>query len=185
MVGIAQLSTLISALSNLPDSSKHHVWIDPQLGLVAGVYPSHEARFDFATETVETLHSDKALPKPVISLLGEAKRVVQKYEIETIDAIYTVGSATHLLMQGLDLLEKSSPGTLAKLSAQKKQSKRPVATSRKALYDMPHPDSHSAQLKCGFYVATNNKSSEARGFLREAAQLAGLEWGSSFIVRKV
>ncbi len=184
MAGIAQVNTLISALSNLPDATSHQVWIDPQLGLVMGVYPSPGSRFDFAAEIVEPLKSDKVEPKPIIPLLGEAKRVVQRYEIETIDAIYIVGSATQLLIQGLDILEKYNPGTLAKLSARKKQSKRPVATSRQALYDVPHPESHSAQLKCGFYVATNNKSSEARGFLREAAQLAGLEWGSSFIVRK-
>ena len=184
MAGIAQLGTLVSALSNLPGASDSHVWIDPQLGLVMGVYPSPYSRFDFAAEAVELLKPEKAAPKPTISLLGEAKRVVQKYEIETNDAIYVVGSATQLLVQGLDLIERINPGTLERFSKQKKQTKRPVARTRQELYDIPHPESHSTQLKCGYYVATNNKSTEARGFLRFAAELAGLEWGNSFIVRR-
>jgi hypothetical protein len=181
MAGIAQLTTLIFKLSSLLGNSNHQAWLDPQQGLVLGVYPSPSYRFDFAAESVEPLEIQ---PKLKISLLGEAKRVVQKYEIETIDTIYVVGSTTQLLIQGLDILEDYCPGTLAQLSAEKKQSKRPVATSREALYEHPHPISHSAKLKCGFYVATNNKASEARGFLRQAVGLAGLKWGSSFIVRK-
>ena len=123
MAGIAQLGTLVSALSNLPGASDSHVWIDPQLGLVMGVYPSPYSRFDFAAEAVELLKPEKAAPKPTISLLGEAKRVVQKYEIETNDAIYVVGSATQLLVQGLDLIERINPGTLERFSKQKKQTK--------------------------------------------------------------
>jgi hypothetical protein len=123
-------------------------------------------------------------PKRQVSLLHEAKRVVQICEIETQDAVYRLGSATQMLIEGLNLIEEARPGTLEKLSQRKKQSKRPVAKTRAALYDVEHPDTHSAQLKNGWFVATNNKAAEARGVLRRAVELAGLVWGVDFSIRR-
>lgn len=60
----------------------------------------------------------------------------------------------------------------------------PVAKTRAALYDVEHPDTHSAQLKNGWFVATNNKAAEARGVLRQAVELAGLVWGVDFSIRR-
>jgi hypothetical protein len=151
------------------------------------------ARFDFASETAIPLSSIESGDQPVgqapapkrqISLLHEAKRVVQICEIETRDAVYRLGSATQMLIHGLNLIEEARPGTLEKLSHRKKQSKRPVAKTRAALYDGEHPEAHSAQLKSGWYVGTNNKAAEARGVLRQAAEIAGLVWGTDFSVRR-
>ncbi len=157
---------------------------------MAGVFPSPMVKFDFASEKTVALFGETrytmpspAAPKRQVSLLHEAKRVGQICEIETADAIYRLGSATQMLIHGLDLIEEARPGTMEKLSTRKKQSKRPVAKTRAALYDIEHPESHSAQLKCGWYVGTNNKASEARGVLRQAAELAGLVWGKDFTVR--
>lgn len=191
MAVIARVEALASALELGSANFGPQVWLDPEHGLVAGVFPSPMAKFDFASERAVILSSEPresvtepAAPKRVISLLHEAKRVGQICEIETPDAIYRLGSATQMLVHGLDLIEAARPGTMEKLSARKKQSKRPVAKTRAALYDVEHPDSHSTQLKCGWYVGTNNKAAEARGVLRQAVELAGLVWGQDFAIRR-
>lgn len=191
MAIIARAEALASALELGSANFGPQVWLDPEHGLVAGVFPSPTAKFDFASERAVILSSepresvtDPAAPKQMISLLHEAKRVGQICEIETPDAIYRLGSATQMLVHGLDLIEAARPGTMEKLSARKKQSKRPVAKTRAALYDVEHPDSHSTRLKCGWYVGTNNKAAEARGVLRQAVELAGLVWGQDFAIRR-
>jgi hypothetical protein len=194
MAVIARVEALASALEADVPTFGPQIWLDPLDGLVAGVFPWPSAKFDFATEraiplsTRETpIESEIRAPrsKRQVSLLHEAKRVVQHCEIETQDAIYRLGSTTQMLIHGLNLIEDAWPGTLEKLSARKKQSKRPVARTRAELYDVEHPDSHSAQLKNGWYVATNNKAAEARGVLRQAVEIAGLVWGVDFNIRRV
>ncbi len=194
MAVIARAEALASVLDASAGTFGPQVWLDPHHGLVAGVFPSPLARFDFATETAVRLSADElsipaairtSVPKRQVSLLHEAKRIVQLCEIETQDAIYRLGSTTQMLIQGLNLVEDARPGTLEALSTRKKQSKRPVARTRAALYDVEHPDSHSTQLKSGWYVATNNKAAEARGVLRQAVEVAGLVWGVDFSVRRV
>jgi len=192
MASLAQLDALGAAIMKEGKQIGPFTWLDPQLGLVAGTYPLPKARFDFATERFVEIESrnsvlkegSSSVFKKRISLLGEAPKMGQNYEIETMDAIYRVGSATQLLIQGLNIIEDKYPGTHEKLSTRKKRSKRIVARDRSNLYDVPHPDSHSMKLKSGFYVATNNKATEALGFLRDAAETAGLQWGSSFVVRQ-
>lgn len=192
MAVIARAEALAAALRAEARSFGPQVWLDPTHGLVAGVFPSASIMFDFASEKAvalsgepENLATGTAAAKRQISLLHEAKRVGQVYEIETSDAVYRLGSATQMLIHGLDLIETARPGTMEKLSTRKKQSKRPVAKTRAALYDVAHPESHSARLKSGWYVGTNNKASEARGVLRQAAELAGFVWGDDFVVRQV
>lgn len=194
MAVIARAEALASILELGREGFGPQIWLDPEHGLVAGIFPSAIARFDFASETAIPLSSSEsaaspveqaAAPKRYVSLLHEAKRVVQICEIETQDTVYRLGSATQMLIHGLDLIEEARPGTLEKLSDRKKQSKRPVAKTRAALYDVEHPETHSAQLKCGWYVATNNKAAEARGVLRQAVEIAGLAWGRDFSVRRV
>jgi hypothetical protein len=192
MAVIASAQALASAL-RATDLFGPQVWLDSHYGLVAGVFPNATTRFDFAKEAVVGLSaSNTARPKPSlgtapkrqVSLLHEAKRVGQRYEIETEDAIYGLGSATQVLIHGLQLVEVARPGTIEKLSARKKQSKRPVARTRAGLYDVKHPSSHSHQLTNGWYVGTNNKADEALGVLRQAVEIAGLVWGSDVIVRR-
>ena len=191
MAVVARTEALASALESGSYSFGPQVWLDAELGLVAGVFPVATAKFDFASETAVSLSAEPreavagpTTQKRMISRLHDAKRVGQICEIETPDAIYRLGSATHMLVHGLDLIEAARPGTMEKLSARKKQSKRPVARTRAGLYDVEHSDSHSAQLKCGWYVGTNNKAAEARGVLRQAVELAGLVWGQDFAVRR-
>ena len=192
MAIIARAEALARVFEENARSFGPQVWLDPVHGLVAGVFPSAVVTFDFASEKAVALSGESeetvantTAPKRHISLLHEAKRVGQVYEIETADTVYRLGSATQMLIHGLDLIETARPGTMEKLSSRKKQSKRPVAKTRAALYDVAHPESHSAQLKSGWYVGTNNKASEARGVLRQAAELAGLVWGEDFGVRRV
>ena len=186
MAVVAQLKNMVESFAETPVRAKH-VWLDNRFGLVIGDFPTPEMRFDFASEALVNLapppHT-QTMEKKVISFLAQAKRVGQKYELETDEAIYKFGSATQLLIEGLNLIEEKFPGTLEKFSMRKGRSKRAVAKARDELYDYPHPDSHSAELKSGYFVATNNKDPEARGFLRDAAEIAGFNWGKNFIVRK-
>jgi hypothetical protein len=194
MAVIARAEALASVFESSREAFGPQVWLDPVHGLVAGVFPSPMTRFDFASETAVAISStqpaekrvgQKSAPKRQVSLLHEAKRVGQICEIETPDAVYRLGSATQMLIHGLNLIEEARPGTLERLSHRKKQSKRPVAKTRAALYDVEHPKTHSAELKNGWYVGTNNKAAEARGVLRQAADIAGLVWGEDFCIRRV
>ena len=162
-----------------------HVWLDRELGLVTGVYPTPHAKFDFGDERLISVKAERAtFDKSRISHLAQARRVVRRYELETETEIHIFGSATQLLVEGLNLVEDAVPGTLDKFTQRKGRSKRAVAKTREELYDVPHPSSHSQQLKSGFFVATNNKDSEARGYLQQAVEIAGLHWGKNFIVRR-
>jgi len=183
MAAVARMESLTSALAGADALGGSHVWLDVQFGLVTGTFPSPAARFDFAEEKLVSIACEKSEPKRIVSLLGEAKRVGQVYEIETTGAVYRVGSATQMLIHGLNLIEDERPGTLEILSTRRKRSKRPVARAHADLYDLPHPETHSAQLKSGYFVATNNKAYEALGYVREAVEIAGLKWGGSFVVR--
>ena len=149
MAGLCSIDALMTQLK--AQAPGQHVWLDPEAGLVVGAFPTMSARFDFASEQFATLEAAPA-EKPRISLLGHAPRVVAIWEIETPEAIYVCGSATQALIHGLDLIETAKPGTLERLSAQKRRSKRPVARRRADLYDRPHPDSHSDCLASGYYV---------------------------------
>lgn len=183
MATVAQVKSLVETFASTPLRAQH-VWLDDHHGLVVGDFPTPEMRFDFASESLASLAPAPPKEKSVISFLAQAKRVGQKYDLETEDVIYRFGSATQLLIEGLNIIEEGFPGTLEKFALRKGRSKRAVARTRGELYDYPHPDSHSAELKSGYFVATNNKNSEARGFLRDAAGIAGLKWGKNFTVRR-
>ncbi|WP_333605216.1 hypothetical protein [Novosphingobium sp.] len=183
MAAVAQLKSLVENFSSVPLGAQH-VWLDDRHGLVVGDYPTPQMRFDFASEALVSVAPAPPTEKRVISFLAQARRVGQKYELETEEAIYKFGSATQLLIEGLNIIEENFPGTLEKFSMRKGRSKRAVARTRAEICDYPHPDSHSAELKSGYFAATNNKDPEARGFLREAAEIAGLKWGKNFIVRR-
>jgi hypothetical protein len=183
MAAVAQLKLLLTALESAA-ASDQHAWLDDAHGLVIGSFPQPEMRFDFANEKLVSAKPKNSKEKKVISFLSKAKRVGEKFDLETEDAIYKFGSNTQLLIEGLNIIEDKYPGTLEKFSTWKGRSKRPVARNREDLYDVPHPITHSAELKSGHFVATNNKGLESREFLREAAQIAGLEWGRDFVVRR-
>lgn len=182
MVALASVEKMIRELSEMAKQSASHVWLDGSSGLVVGKYPDATNQFDFTTEQFAPLasHASRgdaplADPKRVISLLSKAGRVRSISRIETPQAIYEVGSATQMLVEGLNIVERLRPGTIAKLSLGKGRTKRPTAASREELYDVAHPPEHSAQLENGYYVATNNKAHEAIGYLKRAIQIAELE----------
>lgn len=182
MAVLADTERLTASLSAMLSQAAPHVWLDPKSGLVVGVFPRAQFKFDFAEERFVHLEEETnvaTLPpaeeKKVISLLQKAARVRNVYRIETPREIYEVGSATQMLVEGLNIVERMRPGTLSKLAQEKGRTKRPVAFKREDLYDYPHPPEHSALLESGFYAATNNKAHEAKGFLKRAIGIAGLE----------
>lgn len=184
MVALAQTRNLAQQLDSEESSSGKHVWLDNKHGLVTGDFPVPIAKFDFASEKLVAISDSKApIEKKRISHLGKAKRVVRRYELETEHEVHLFGSATQLLVEGLNWIEDTVPGTLEQLSQIKGRSKRAVARTREELYDIPRPAKYSQKLRSGFFVATNNKDLEARGYLRQAAELAGFKWGKDFVVQ--
>jgi hypothetical protein len=186
MAAVSSSSSLSSSFADGGILVGAHVWLDLELGLVTGDYPNPSAKFDFGEEKLIPIVPEKMpAAKKRISHLAKARRVVKCYELETDTEIHVVGSATQLLIEGLNLLERIAPGTLEAFSLKKGRTKRAVAKTREELYDVPHPLSHSEKLASGFYVATNNKDSEARGYLMQAVEIAGLTWGKNFTVRSI
>src|SRR5688572_514878 len=94
-----------------------HVWLDKKLGLVTGTYPTPDAKFDFGEERLVSVQAEAVnFDKKRISHLAQARRVVRRYELETETEIHTFGSATQLLVEGLNLVEETAPGTLEKFA---------------------------------------------------------------------
>ena len=192
MAILASTSNLAAALSD-GHVENPHCWITEESGLVLGLFPNAALKFDFATERfLEIGGKNLTIPTIVVpatktrkDLLHLAKRVGQRYEIETPTTIFVVGSATQALKVGLEQLEAVREGTLDKLATEKKRTKRPVARDRTDLYDVDHAKGHSEALSTGHYIATNNKAHEAIGYLKRAAMLAGLSWGAEFEVRPI
>lgn len=181
MAIVALVGSLAAALESVRECGESHVWIDLEHGLVVGNFPKPIMRFDFATEKFAPLEIENAPQKRRISLVGNAKRFVKKYELEIFDTIYETASAKQTLVHGLNEIEKISSGTHEKISRIKKQSKRHVAKTQEDLYDVKHQRIHSERLDSGYYVGTNNKSHEAFGVLKKAAELAGI---SDFAIRE-
>lgn len=197
---MAAVTSITALLGGLQDQgSWAQVWLDPALGLVVGAYPTPRRRYDFVQEAFTALpdgaaataeHAGAAMDhadppagrmadgptiygKPVIDLSHKARRSSRAYLLELEEAVYRFGSATQMLIDGLPLIEERWPGVLAELAHAKKRTKRPVALRREDLYDRPHPPEHSARLPNGYFVATNNKASEALAIMRRALLLTG------------
>lgn len=182
MATLAGVAKFIRELSALAEGTSPHVWLGEDHGVVVGKFPDPHLRFDFAQEKFVPIAGNEVAPhvspagaKPVISLIHKGGRQRTRIQIEATDAVYEVGSATQMLVEGLNIVERLRPGTITKLSREKGRTKRPVAASREDLYDVPHPPEHSSRLDNGYFVATNNKAREALGFLKRAIQIAGLE----------
>lgn len=178
MAALANALRMGASLSALGGNGTPHAWLDSSLGLVLGEYPTPILRFDFVSEEFLPIAVDASPPtreKKIISLLSNARRIRSVHKIETPREIYEVGSATQMLVEGLNIIERLRPGTLSKLAEIKGRTKRPVALRREDLYDYPHPPEHSAVLESGYFVATNNKAHEALGFLKRAIRIAALE----------
>lgn len=171
MAQVAGIQSLQKALSS---GQGQHVWLDGERGLVFGTFPTITAHFDFGGEVLVDAAPQAPKTKREVSFLHDCPRVTQRFIIETDDALYKVGSFKQLLVEGLNIIEDLAPGTIAMLSAEKGRTKRAVAPTREELYEVAHPDSHSTQLRNGYFVATNNKSTEAVGYFNRAIDLAKL-----------
>ena len=186
MAALSSLTQFVDVFGKLDPSQHPHVWLAEGGKLVVGSFPIANLAYDFATECLEIVDSRYPTPKTKKreSLIHLARRVgSDRYEIETPEAVYELGSATQALCWGLEHIEREVPGTLDKLSGQKGRSKRPVAKRLEDLYDMPSQRKHAEQISTGHFVATNNKALEAIGYLRSAARLAKLSQ-DQFIVRR-
>lgn len=183
---MAEVSTIASLRSRLRGQSQWaHAWIDPSHGLVLGDYPTPAVRYDFAAERFEPLATaSEPAERRVVDLTHKARRFVAVYELALDEAVYRFGSATHLLTEGLELIEARYTGALEQLAKVKKRTKRPVAHRPEDLYDSPHPAAHATRLSNGFFVATNNKASESLAVVRRAVLLAGIPGNPRDLVRR-
>lgn len=175
MAAIAEVNNFLSLLREIAGNKGSHIWLEECGDLVVGQFPHGSFRFDFAAERFIEINSEPlSKRKETISLLGSSKKIHKKYLIETSEKEIIVGSATQLLLVGLDVIETMKPGTLDKLSKMKRRTKRPVAKNRFDLYDTEHPESHSEYIASGYFVATNNSAAESKGILKRAIEAAGL-----------
>lgn len=191
MAQISMRSILAECLEAAPARTYPHVWLNEFGQLVVGAFPTPSARFDFGAEvfiSYETENGSAVRDAPQrspedssqrtktrVSLVHLAPRFTGKHEIETEDKVFEFGSATQTLIHGLPLIDERAPGTLERLSTEKRRSKRPVAKDRHELYDLPSQARYAHQMENGYWVATNNKGHEALGYVRRAIELAGLE----------
>ena len=207
MANVASFGAFQVSMSAVSQHDCPHVWIDSDGRMLLGCFPRPSRFFDFgkecffeleqkpiaidersgieATKEAElpSLEAVFVKPKERISLIHLAPRITEIYEIETVDSIYVVGSATQALFHGLNKIEQAAPGTLEILSGEKKRSKRPVSLKREELYEKPSQRRYALKLENGYWVATNNKAFEAINVLKNTARLAQLT-PAQFSVRK-
>ena len=186
---MAAVTTSVILSSALQSNNQNQVWLDQDLGLVVGTFPSPTAKYDFASEQFVSVasggdHSSKQVePRPeslrrdneFVDMVGQAERYRGTYDLSIAGTTYRVGSLRQAMVVGMEKIEAARPGTMEKLSGYSKRTKFFVSRNRSKLYGTPHPDSHSEWLECGYFVATNNNTDEVRGALYRAAELAGLE----------
>lgn len=174
MVAISQVARLMDELRKPNAAALPHVWCDGET-IVVGTWPNAKAKFDFAKEQLRFIDTEELFEKKHISMVHLAQRDTgSRFEIETATAVYEFASAVQTLLRGLEIVEQLVPGTLDKMCDIRGRSKRPVGRNREALYDLKSQWRYSEKIESGHYVATNNKTFEALGVLRQAARLADL-----------
>jgi hypothetical protein len=104
-----------------------------------------------------------------------------KYLLQVDEEVSEHSSLKELLAAGLNGLERTSSGTLEKLSAIKPRSKRIVARNRNDLFESSAlAAQYGERLNAEWWFGTNNSAQETNSWLRRGCELARLKWGSEF-----
>jgi len=183
---MAQVSSVVKFARAFEAVASSHpnysVWLDGQ-SLEAGPYPTAALWFDFAGEKI--VGESPTPPKePEIALDTVVGRFTGDVWLTLFGQTRRYPSKKALLFGALKAIEETRPGTLLKLEAHKPRTKRVVARKPERLYeDQALVKKFSAELMPGWYVATNNSTQEVQSYIRKAAELAGLKWGSEIDLR--
>ncbi|MBI1408062.1 MAG: hypothetical protein GC145_18265 [Caulobacter sp.] len=177
MARVAKISNAAAAMTSLAaDHPSFTVWIVQDRWL-AGNYPVARFEFDFGLERLTRLDGDEIVSAPAVHFDQVAGRRTGSVFFELLGSRTEFKSWKAAWLGGMRQLEDARPGTLDKLASYRPRSKRPVARQPEDLYDnRKQAQQFSAELKPGWYAATNNSSDEVKRYLKKAAELAGLVW---------
>jgi hypothetical protein len=99
------------------------------------------------------------------------------------DVAFARNSLADLLEAVLVYLELLAPGTLEKLSATKKRTRRIVARDKRSLYDKSHLTVNFArEISGGWWMGTNNSGSTTKTWIRQACDAAGIDVVSDVVI---
>lgn len=158
-------------------------------GLALGVDALRPTRWiDFSTETLrdfstETLRqfSVSSLDRPPNDHSFERTKFSRRsgnYWFEIKGERKECSSLKELLGEYLKATERKYPGTLQKLSHIRARSRHIVARDPNQLFEKDWLVKRYAQpLTDGWYYGTNNSLRETEGWMRRAAECAGVTWG--------
>lgn len=141
--------------------------------------PTHV--IDFQTESIREVVGRAGHDEPLETQSAAIKvgRRTGRYSIVVKVAEIHCASLKELLANGLAKIEEVRPGTLEKLSHIKPRSKRIVARDPIHLFEQERLAArYSERLVDGWWYGTNNSEDETRTWLKRAAELAELSWGT-------
>jgi hypothetical protein len=175
---------LVDLLKTANASGNLHVSVLTANQLALGADPLKPTSvIDFSKEAVRPITSQDAQieVRAEVRAPPRASRRSGKYLLDIKGNTIECGSLKDLLAEGLRALEKHQRGTLDKLSAIKRRTKRIVAREAQRLFDQPElAEKYAARLTDGWWYGTNNSADETNTWLRRGADLAGLKWGKDF-----
>lgn len=152
--------------------------------LALGPDPLHPAStIDLSGEVIRPLTASSVVA-PITEKPSTARRLSRqtgKYLLDIRGKTSVCTSLKELLAEGLRGLEHYKAGTLDKLSRVKHRTKRIVAREARSLFDQPHlAQDYAERLMDGWWYGTNNSADETKRWLKQACEIAGLEWGKDF-----
>lgn len=189
MASFIRASKLVELLNAADVRRNLHVQIlDGTLALgVDPLQPSHV--IDFSTEGVapyEAIGPSTISDLPINGVdppnSSKMARRSGNYWFEFKGRRTNCRSLKELLAEGLQVIEKTRPGTLEKLSHIKPRSKRIVAHDPKELFESERLRKNSEKLRLfdDWWYGTNNSAQETSAWLERACSCAALKWRADF-----
>ena len=191
-VNFISASKLVALLNEADRGGKMNVRVLTTNKLALGVDPLNpDSVIDLSKEVIRSIVKEHSLKpadslKPLSNMPNHAQvirtpknsRASGKYFIEVLDCRAECVSLKDILSNGLNLMEKSRPGTLEKLSKFTPRSKHIVSRDKYNLFqDAALVEKYSEKLNSEWWYGTNNSAPETKSWLERCAKISGLEWG--------
>lgn len=201
MAAVMDVGRLTALLGQAAGHGAALAWIEDAQLLIGPNLGQPRGRIDFAREQFDKVgdhapdsadqprsrHEDRSGPvvtrqdgttQPPLLLdcaaPGTPGRRTGNFALVLEGKIIPARSQRALLLGALQAIERTRPGTMDKLAAEKGRTKRPVARRRELLYEDVKLSKYAEQIEGGWWVATNNSFPEVEKFIRRAAFHAGL-----------
>lgn len=176
---------LVDLLRTAEGQGNTYAQITEKGQLALGPDPLHPASIiDLSGEVIRSIVTNSTTvelspEKPLAA--RRLSRQTGKYLLDIRGKTNVCTSLKELLAEGLRGLEQHKAGTLDRLSKVKHRTRRIVAREARDLFDKPHlAQDYAEQLMPGWWYGTNNSADETRRWLKQACEIAGLEWGKTF-----